>query len=334
VSSPPARIEIVEILRGIASLGVTWFHLTGTHKGTWVATIGSYGWLGVDVFFVISGFIVPYAMMSSFGDYRLRDAPVFITRRIIRLEPPYILSVFLVILLWHASSLAPGFQGSGPSYDFAQVMLHFFYLIPLTSYDWFQPVYWTLAYEFAFYLFLALCLPALLSNWGRVVLYGLAVLAMLFVVLGFIEPRILLFFVGFSIFLQHCNKASSSEAALLFALCLIAMVLRGYAPQAIAGAAAALLIFALKQASFSGLAASLAAGLGTISYSLYLVHVPIGGRIVNLGRRFADTPLEALTVSVLALIVSLVAAWAMWRLVERPAIAASRRFAMLVSARA
>jgi peptidoglycan/LPS O-acetylase OafA/YrhL len=65
--------------------------------------------------------------------------------------------------------------------------------------------------------------------------------------------------------------------------------------------------------------------LGAISYSLYLVHVPVGGRVVNLLARLDPGPVGALAILACASLAALLASWALWRWVERPAIAASRR---------
>ena len=54
--------------------------------------------------------------------------------------------------------------------------------------------------------------------------------------------------------------------------------------------------------------------VGLFSYSLYLIHVPLGGRVVNLFRRF-DT--IWLLPSLLGIIASVVGGWAFYRLVER-----------------
>lgn len=48
--------------------------------------------------------------------------------------------------------------------------------------------------------------------------------------------------------------------------------------------------------------------LGTVSYSLYLLHVPIGGRIVNFGERLVTDPLARVGVLAAALAASLIAA--------------------------
>ena len=68
------------------------------------------------------------------------------------------------------------------------------------------------------------------------------------------------------------------------------------------------------------------AWLGKISYSLYLVHVPVGGRVVNLGKRLLpDTVVEEFALSACALSASLFVAWHFHNLVEKPAHNLSRR---------
>jgi peptidoglycan/LPS O-acetylase OafA/YrhL len=59
--------------------------------------------------------------------------------------------------------------------------------------------------------------------------------------------------------------------------------------------------------------------LGAISYSLYLVHVPIGGRVINLSTRLPDVLWVKLAALALAVSLSLAAAWLLWKFVERPA---------------
>ena len=68
------RIDTVDSLRGVAVLAVVWFHLTNGNPmlpSSWLRTSGRLGWLGVEVFFVISGFVIPHALYRA--NYRLRD---------------------------------------------------------------------------------------------------------------------------------------------------------------------------------------------------------------------------------------------------------------------
>lgn len=326
MSHGPARIQIVELLRGLAAVSVAWFHLTSAHRDTWVAASGAYGWLGVEIFFVISGFIVPYSMHLIFDTYRLHHAPVFLVRRVIRLEPAYIASLVLVLTLYYLSSLAPGFQGVKQHYSVEQFLFHFFYLIPFTDYQWLQPVYWTLAYEFAFYVFMSLTFGVFCSDRNRPVALATLTLLCALVLTGFLPARVLLFTMGFAVFRKQAGLSRSAEAITLTLLALSTMMVVGARLEGLVGAATALVILFGSRLALRPPIAHWIGAFGAISYSLYLVHIPIGGRVVNLGRRFIDTPTEALVLSLAALLASCAAAWLLWRMIEVPSIAAARRW--------
>lgn len=105
------HISLVDDIRGLAALSVAWFHLTNTW-GDWVQETGRFGWLGVEAFFVVSGFIIPYSIKCSYPGYTLRDYPGFLARRMIRLEPPYIISILMVVGLTFLAAQTRQFQSS------------------------------------------------------------------------------------------------------------------------------------------------------------------------------------------------------------------------------
>ena len=90
------RVVVIDVLRGFAALAVTWFHLTNIYEWSWLRHSGNYGWLGVEVFFVLSGFVIPYSIAHTYRGYTHADFPSFFVRRVVRLEPPYILSILFV----------------------------------------------------------------------------------------------------------------------------------------------------------------------------------------------------------------------------------------------
>ena len=56
---------------------------------------GKYGYLGIDIFFVISGFILTHVLLRS--NYSLKSFHEFIAHRLIRLKPPYLASIVIVL---------------------------------------------------------------------------------------------------------------------------------------------------------------------------------------------------------------------------------------------
>lgn len=318
-----ARLHIIEALRGLAALGVTWFHLTNSYTGDdAVRASGSYGWLGVEVFFVISGFVIPYSLYVA--NYQITDFGRFLARRLVRLEPPYLVSIALVILLQFASSYAPGFRGADPHYSVPQIAAHLLYMIPFTSYHWIGGVYWSLAYEFAFYITAGLLFSVV---WNRHLLFTAALSGLVFLA-GFglthaWDARLLLFLFGIAAVRYYVGR----DRLWLFAACIAAnagiIVLIGSPLSALAGLITALMVVFVKIPAWRPLTA-----LGAISYSLYLIHGPIGGRVVNLGGRFIHGQLQEFALSLVALAISLICAWVFYRAIEVASTRASKRISL------
>jgi peptidoglycan/LPS O-acetylase OafA/YrhL len=318
------RIPVIDQLRGLAALSVAWFHLTNAHDG-WVAISGTWGWLGVDAFFVISGFVIPYALAGSHPSYGLRDFPRFLARRIVRLEPPYLASIAAVIVLNILAASTPIFHGARPSYDWLQILAHLCYLIPLTDFKWIQPVYWSLAYEFAFYLMIGLIFPLIGPSPRRWEARAAAAAIIALVAAGAVSHLVALFVMGFAV---HRRLTAGCDLAWTLALIVAsagAMAADGAWEKAAVGAATALaILFHRTVPAVTGRLGATLTGLGAISYSLYLLHVPIGGKVVNFGRRFVEGAAAELVLSIGALAISITAAVVFWRLVEQPATATAR----------
>lgn len=320
VSSKPlhSRIEIIEGLRGLAALAVAWFHFTNANPtfptAGWLRASGTYGWLGVESFFVISGFIIPYAMWRA--GYHLTAWPTFLAKRLLRLEPPYLVSIVLTLALWWMSSLSPGFTRPPPSV--AQVLLHVGYLTPFFGYDWLNTAYWTLAIEFQYYLLMAVAFPLLAHKSARVRLACFVVACLLPFALPserFVFHYLGLFALGAATFLRRSQLLTRRGYLALFGAAAGATyAVQGPLTFAV-GAGTALLIAYGDRVRWRAMTT-----LGALSYSLYLLHGPVGGRVVNLGARYAQTSLAQLAVAVVALGVSIAAAYALHRLIERPAL--------------
>ena len=324
---PPNKIAIVEYLRGFAALSVAWFHLTNTYGAGWVNASGHYGWLGVEVFFVLSGFVVPFGIAQICPSYHWHDFPRFFLRRIVRLEPPYLVSICIVIALTSLSAITPGFRGLEPHWDPMRLAAHVFYIVPLTTFSWAQPVYWSLAYEFVFYVALGLLFPLISARATTTQFVIIALGVLMLINYGEVPPLCLLFVIGVGLFRSTLETRMSNVLAcwgiIVAAATLLACL--SHEAQAAVGGVTALAIAKGRRGRLVGAAHRTLLWLGAISYSLYLTHVPIGGRVVNLGRRLASEQWQDMLLSLAALAACLAFAWLLHQLVERPALAWSRR---------
>src|SRR5262245_17640204 len=142
-----ATILEIQILRAVAALAVVVMHI-GTELRYWgKATISwtDVGNAGVDLFFVISGFIMVFIAWNRFGH---RDAPVdFFARRLIRIVPLYWLVTTGYVL-----------AGSFPT---RRIVTSYLFVPDFSTNAAPLPVVlqgWTLNFEMFFYLVLAVAL--------------------------------------------------------------------------------------------------------------------------------------------------------------------------------
>jgi peptidoglycan/LPS O-acetylase OafA/YrhL len=143
VSSAP-RIEILDGLRFTAALAVLLYHYafriwtgdSGIIAYPVLGPIAQYGYLGVDVFFMISGFVI--LMTAEKGG--LRD---FLVSRVIRLYPAYwfcVLATFIFLTAW--SREAP---------DLLKLLVNLSMFQSLFGIEHMDGSYWTLVVELCFY---------------------------------------------------------------------------------------------------------------------------------------------------------------------------------------
>jgi peptidoglycan/LPS O-acetylase OafA/YrhL len=317
LAAEPDRLDTVDSLRGIAVFAVVWFHLTNGNRllpPSWLRTSGQLGWLGVDIFFVISGFVIPHALYRA--DYRLKDCGRFLLRRAARLEPPYLVSIVLLVGLAFISARLPGFRGQPPSYSVPQLLSHIPYLTALFGFTWINIVYWSLALELQYYLLMGLWFPLIAHS--RIGIRMLTIL--LFEILAFLVPNELivlrwmpLFTLGIlTFFLRHGMLGVRWYVASIIAATACVVAIFG-ADVAVVASATSLLI------AFVNINAAPLLFLGSISYSLYLIHVPIGGRLINAMVRFPLGPMLTASITVAVLGVSILAAQLFYLAVEKPA---------------
>lgn len=342
-------IANLQSLRGAAAMLVVLFHLVSIeanygHGHRWLSEAWTVGMSGVDLFFVISGFVMATITRSTFqraGAWRR-----FLVHRVTRIYPLYwffsllVLAVFLVRPDMFKRSLGGG------EVD----LLGSFLLLPQDGLPLLM-VGWTLIHEMYFYLVFALLLffperrlVPLLGLWaGAVVCANLLLPASAGATLHLVAHPLTLEFISgcLAALLIHRGVAragwlclGTGIAAWLAGYFLHVHLGRGLEPSAwmrvlLFGAPAALVVYGLVALEMChGLVLPRwTVRLGDASYSLYLSHVLVMGALARFGTGFAPAGDLALRPLLLAVLVVAAAGFglACYRFLEKPLIRGARR---------
>jgi peptidoglycan/LPS O-acetylase OafA/YrhL len=341
-----SRFLFIDALRGLAALAVVGFHFySGSPLKEHLSQIFPHaitsflenGHLAVEIFFVISGFVIAHSIGKAI--VTLRTSIRFIFFRFIRLHPPYITTIFLTILVNHISNfLFLDRKISTP--EFQAFVAHFFYLQDILNFEQISPVLWTLCIEFQFYIFFLVLL-----NLGRFIKEtthcnnehpGLFVICFIFAVvslkieLGAIEKPFSGYFIAYwyAFFTGILVQWVLSKKIFLFYLLsfyfiLILVSIANQSLEIFVVLVSGLSIYTTVNFKKIDMAFDhfVFQYLGSISYSLYLTHVLVGTRMINISYRFFDTtPMIALVSFVSAFLVSIFSAHLFYRYVEKPCI--------------
>jgi peptidoglycan/LPS O-acetylase OafA/YrhL len=321
----PGRLAVLDGLRLVAALMVlachyVWESFDGVHPPQWhlptATPIAYYGFLGVELFFLISGFVIG---MSSWG----RGLGEFVTSRISRLFPAFWFGVPAGVSENHRPTVT-------------EVLVNLTMLNKAVGVPSVDAVYWTLFVELRFYLLFAVVVW-LGVTYRRVLLFCLlwltvTVLAPLLdssVVEAVAQPGFAPYFIaGVAMFLMH----RFGPNLLLWALVGICWVLSmhgvtgrvnghyaGFAVSLwparviVTLAFAVVLVVALRWTDRIQWRWLMVAG--ALTYPLYLLHQRIGTIVIRAGFG-AGLPLWAVILGTAVLMLGF--AYAVHRLVERP----------------
>jgi peptidoglycan/LPS O-acetylase OafA/YrhL len=362
---PPAdRYWTVDVLRGIAALAVALYHVSevslGTNNGFFSTLLHDafrYGYLGIAVFFVISGFVI--AASTTNGPITFRYFGKFILKRSIRLDPTYWSSIALDLVLTVIAIRL--FAASTSLPDVQKVLLNMFYLQDLTGVGNIAAIYWTLCLEIQFYIVfcLVMAIDTNLSNrfagnprqadfkmwlFGGITLYSMAIAAQLLPtpLHGLFITHWMMFAMGAAAYHWGVRRRKNRWAFPTMMLGMFAVVaaqveIKGpvYALGVGMACAMALLLYvgALQRKLGTWLKNDVLLYLGARSYSIYLFHAIVGERTAKLLLQSIYPKLGISTMSeaaallafAIGIAVSLAAAEIAYRLVEMPSLMLSKR---------
>ena len=105
LSSKP-RYEILDGLRGIAAIVVVFYHLMECYPKNIISSYFAHGYLAVEFFFALSGFVLGYAYDNRWQTRQNKTGMTlwhFFKRRLVRLHPMVILGALIGICLFYYS---------------------------------------------------------------------------------------------------------------------------------------------------------------------------------------------------------------------------------------
>ncbi|QPF88087.1 acyltransferase [Bradyrhizobium genosp. L] len=329
MSTDGSFVPSVQGLRGIAALSVLMDHFYDMPKGgvydipnpgflpplwLWLQSVINVGGHGVELFFMISGFLIPASLV------RHGSLPKFFFDRVLRIMP-----VFVVL---HLALFTLGpivgykfFRGIDVGSYLGIFFANLFFLQDAVGLPIAQQNAWTLTYEWAFYIWFALAFVAMrLGGWllaAPLVLLGLAC-ALQWPITAFFCIGMLFSAVDFRI------DIAGRTGLVVGLICGAALYASLTLFHPFVGLLPGFLLFGMVLAQGSGLSNALSTPalqyVGKISYSLYLVHPfvlfplqMIGLKLVAMG---VDRWLLWAAFIVLGLVMALVASAISYELIE------------------
>lgn len=338
----PSRLRALDGLRLLAALMVAAYHFGGrdgeigqawggspAHQFPTAAPLFAYGCLGVQIFFVISGFVI---CLSGWG----RTLRAFVASRVSRLYPAYWAAILLVTAVFALPWVA--YKALPPS----EVLTNLTMLQQPLGVDRVLGVCWTLWAEMRFYALFALCVILPGATRGRVVLFcagwtlaaALAQTAHEPFLNTVLMPEYAPFFIGgIGLYLLHRYGARDPIA---WAIVLVSWLIgQHYAVERLWHSPS---VTAFSYRSTTGIIAVITLGFalvaavalgklhwanwrwltvaGALTYPFYLVHEHLGWVVVRALHHGIGLPSYATLPLTVALMLLL--AWVLHRFVERP----------------
>lgn len=351
-TSLSGRLIAIDGLRGASALAVVVYHLYGQVEAelshvlpSWLSAVFKHGYLGVPVFFVLSGFVITASVKTS--TISLRYIGRFALRRSIRLDLVYWTAIALALMFLLIKQEVLGFEVDYPSMK--DVALHSVYLQDVFHLEnQISAVFWTLCLEIQFYIFFVISvyvcgtiqsantlslhsgLVALISLLSSLIYSGIMKLSMP----GFFLPYWSFFAMGCLCYRALNNGGLHSLLFLLVLVSSLATTLCAKNINYILGASAAVIfIFLLGIMGWlkSGLSNIYLQFLGAISYSLYLTHPDIGWKsisVLKIAIPESQTPVIALGIFSAGVVISIGFAYLFYKVIEQPSHLLSKKIAL------
>lgn len=153
----PKKSVALDFLRGVALLLVLFRHAPAFPEFTLGTMLTTGGWIGVDIFFVLSGYLVSGLILAEIGTANRFDIRRFLIRRGLKIYPAFYCMILATVVMsyWRYGHV-----------EMSALAAEIFFLQNYLSGLWGHT--WSLAVEEHFYILLAVCIWLILKVGGSV----------------------------------------------------------------------------------------------------------------------------------------------------------------------
>jgi len=283
------KLTGIQVLRALAAIGVVMHHVAAQIRMNFGTapelSLEGPGARGVELFFVISGFVIFYAHAQQLGQPKFIVPYIF--RRLQRILP----STIFVSTAWILVILVAAYVGiPGPEVSF-DTWLSSAFVLPMLERP--QPgVIWTLRNEFIFYMFFCIFLlnarlgVVLLTCWIASCLIIPTTSNLVDLKEGIVFNTVfsglnVIFLFGLLAFVAYKHAPGPQVRPLFIPLCASFAAIawwntaRGPVSEVVFGVVGGLLIYVAAHVRWQGGLARLIELLGDASFAIYLVHIPV-----------------------------------------------------------
>ncbi len=278
------RLENIDLLRGVGIIFVVLFHYTNHYSpeyllrtDNWFLPIAKYGWSGVDIFFIVSGYCIALTIVKT------SNFVEFSVKRFARIYPAYFFCGISTLIFFSFFDL----PGREVDWYTGFMNLIFAYIVPGLKFQYIDGVYWMLIVELKFYIFFGI-IYFIFKNLNKAIIVWSIFAIILNLLLIFTEkvlffssisPHANLFLIGLMVFNLKGNNFVSYFLISLIALTNI-FINERYSDLEIYFLFLILITILILKININW-KYNLLSRVGLISFSWYLLHNNIGIIIIR-----------------------------------------------------
>lgn len=321
-----AKIYILDSLRGIIALLVALYHFlhANNHHGPLIPegsaiinTIDPFLIGSVSVFFLISAYVIFLHLENH--NYSIKKFGTFIVKRLVRIQIPVIICIGLIVLVNEGFN---SYLNIESTFSWEQFLANISLSASFLGEDWYNPIFWTLAIEFQFYIFIGLTFTVI----NRYPIALLIILAGTFIPLNYYCDTLSYacyyggyFIIGTALYLFHQKRLALLPLLLITAIASTDVFLtHEFLYPLIPLLSIPVILFVQKRSRPLE-------WLGKVSFSFYLMHGMFGGWLIYFTARYADSGFLQFLIILAALVVSYIGSYLFYRIIEKPVLHFSRK---------